>query len=155
MRKWSFCCAVTCALVSFAGCWQKGPNVVTAEGTILLRGVPLEGANLTVQYPDGNVAQDVSHTGGKFALTYLGKPGALPGRKLRVSVFKADAPYSLSPRSDSTPQKIPPGRMSADDISLMKSRMGSTASAPAPTVNAQYELTIPDDGSNALLIELP
>jgi hypothetical protein len=133
--------------------------VVPAEGIVLLKGVPLDGANLNVHYPEGNVAQDVSHDGGKFALTYQGKPGALPGTKLRVSVRKTAAPYSVPPRSDTSPPD-PAGRIGAGDIAIMSggpgpAKPGTKPAAPAAEVDAQYELTIPERGSNALKIELP
>ena len=158
MNGFSFFGPAACALVLIAGC---GPSpVVPAEGTIRFKGVALDGASVIVQYPDGNVAQDVSHDGGKFALTYNGMLGALPGTKLRVCVRKAAALYSAPPRSGSSPPD-PAVRTDDADIAIMSSgtvvaaKSGTKVSAPPPEVDAQCELTIPAGGSKALKIELP
>ena len=159
MNKVSCFCAACCAVILLAGCDRGGPRVVTAEGTIQLKGAPLNGATIIVRYADGDAAQDVSHEGGKFALTYHGKPGAPPGTKLKVSVHTAAAPYSAPPRSDKSPPD-PAGRTSTGDLKIMidgtaEAKSGKRPSTPPAEVDAQYELTIPEGGSKALKIELP
>ena len=134
-----------------------------------LAGTPLDGANVNVHYADGNVAQDVTHDGGKFALTYMGKPGAVVGAKLKVTVTKQEATYNAPAAKDSgAPASDADYKAKmAESMELMKKsteaqKSGKKAAAPKNEIDFKYsnptssglEVTIPESGAKDLKIEL-
>jgi len=69
------------------GC-GSGPRVYKAGGTVTYKGQPVEGAQVTFAYDNGNFANGTTDAAGKFSLTYMGTPGgAVPG-KCKVGVVK-------------------------------------------------------------------
>lgn len=83
------------SLVCFAslttGCTDGGPRLVPAGGTVTLAGAPLTDASILVHYPDRSVATGRTDGKGAFTLVFSnGKPGAVPGNGLKVSITKTD-----------------------------------------------------------------
>jgi len=81
-----------CAAVLAMGCFVLGcgggPRVYKTTGTVTYKGQPVDGAQVTFAYDNGNFANGTTGADGKFSLTYMGTPGgAVPG-KCKVAVVK-------------------------------------------------------------------
>jgi len=75
-----------------------GPRVYKAVGTVTYQGKPVEGAQVTFAYDNGNFANGLTDAAGKFNLTYMGQPGAAPG-KCSVTVIKKNVVNFLGPNA--------------------------------------------------------
>jgi hypothetical protein len=173
VNKVAFCLAGVCLIGLVQGCGPGGPTLVPAEGVVTLAGTPLDDANLTIHYADGNVAQDVTHGGGKFSLSYMGKPGAVAGSKLKVSVAKYESAYAATAVKRSGSGGGPPSdeeyrKNMKDAEKIMQEASKSTqsgkksAGGPKNEIDVKYanpassglEVTIPDAGAKDLKIDL-
>jgi hypothetical protein len=169
VNKVAICLAGLCVMGLVLGCGPGGPKLVPAEGVVTLAGTPLDGANVLVHYADNNVAQDVTHDGGKFALTYMGKPGAVAGSKLKVSVTKHEATYSVAGEKDSgAPASDDERRKKMEEMTKLMQKAseatmsGKKGAAPKNEIDFKYsnpassglDVTIPETGAKDLKIEL-
>jgi len=76
------------AVAFLAGCGPGGPKLYKAGGTVTLNKAPLEGAQVTFAYDDGNFASGYTDAAGKFSLTYMNNPAGARAGKCKVSVSK-------------------------------------------------------------------
>ena len=106
---------------------EPGPTLVTAEGKVTWKDLPVGHIALTVLYPDGNTATGYSDANGDFYLTFVGRLGAVPGSRLPVTVVEID-------KSTETGIPIPAG-------------YDSFRSTP-------LRITVPASGSKRLRLEL-
>jgi hypothetical protein len=88
-------------------------KLVPAEGVVTLWGQPLHNASVTVFYPDGNVAMGVTNSQGLYMLTFSGRNGARPGKKLTVTISQESnnqlAAKYASPQTSTLRVDVPSG----------------------------------------------
>src|SRR5690242_10205745 len=103
--RWKCLAVLTLALLA-SGCGGGGPRLYKAGGTVTRKKVPVEGAQVTFAYDDGNFASGHMDKAGKFQLTYQNRPGgAVPG-KCKVTVSKRGGGTSIAaPAILDTPPK--------------------------------------------------
>jgi hypothetical protein len=90
------CLAVSALALLAAGC-GGGPRLYKAGGTVTRNKNPVEGAQVTFAYDDGNFASGYTDKAGKFQLTYHNRPGgAVPG-KCKVTVSKQGGGAASTP----------------------------------------------------------
>ena len=105
ISPWKFL-AVSALVLVASGCSGSGPQLYKAVGTVTNNKVPVEGAQVTFAYDNGNFANGYTDADGKFELTYMNRPGgAVPG-KCTVTVSKKGAATSTPPPAilDATPK---------------------------------------------------
>lgn len=88
--SWKLLAVLALALV-VAGCGPGGPRLYKAGGTVMYKDKPVEGATVTYHYDDGNFANGVTDSAGKYQLVYLGRPGGAALGKCKVTVAKLEA----------------------------------------------------------------
>lgn len=75
-------------VVLVAGCGDGGPKLATVIGTVNYKGAPVQGANVTFLFSDGQMATGQTGADGKFELTTGGRPGA-PMGQAKVGIAKS------------------------------------------------------------------
>ena len=91
------CLAVSALALVTAGCGGGGPRLYKAGGSVTRNKKPVEGAQVTFAYDDGNFASGFTDKAGKFQLTYQNRPGgAVPG-KCTVTVSKQGGGTTMTP----------------------------------------------------------
>jgi len=116
----SFVVAVVVATFA-VGCGQ-GSKLLPASGTITYQGKPVDGALVTF-LGEGNVlGSGTTDAAGKFTISTLGKPGAVPGKNA-VAITKTTG-GSAAPAGMKA-QATPP---SAEEIQKMQAEMKSSMS---------------------------
>lgn len=115
--RWIIPISLVCAII-WGGCSkQKGPATAQVTGTVMLDGVPVEGANVLFAPPVGSddarlASQAVTDSTGRYQLqTHIGggkfKPGVVPG-KYDITIVKLDTAAiknMLSPPKNLLPTK--------------------------------------------------
>ena len=82
------CLAVAALALVALGCGGGGPQLYKAGGTVTNDKVPVEGAQVTFAYDNGNFANGFTDAAGKFELSYMNRlGGAVPG-KCQVTISK-------------------------------------------------------------------
>jgi hypothetical protein len=116
MNTFRWKCLVVLALTfATAGCGGGGPRLYKAGGTVTRNTKPIEGAQVTFAYDDGNFASGYTDKAGKFQLTYQNRPGgAVPG-KCKVTVSKKGGGTSIT-----TPAILDTPPKSAEDMKKKK-----------------------------------
>jgi hypothetical protein len=102
------CLAVAALALVASGCGGGGPRLYKAGGTVTDNNVPVEGAQVTFAYDDGNIANGFTDAAGKFQLNYMNHSGVAAPGKCKVSVSKrggATGPtttidFKTSPKSE-------------------------------------------------------
>jgi len=82
------CLAVLALVLVAAGCSGGGPRLYKAGGTVKRNNKPVEGAQVTFAYDNGNFANGHTDAEGKFQLTYQNLPGGTVPGKCTVTVSK-------------------------------------------------------------------
>ena len=82
------CLAVAALALVASGCGGGGPQLYKAGGTVTNDKVPVEGAQVTFAYDDGNFANGFTDAAGKFELSYMNRPGGVVPGICKVSVSK-------------------------------------------------------------------
>src|SRR5262245_64753142 len=77
------------ALLATGGC--GGSDLVPAGGKLTQGGTPVAGAAVMLHYPSNDYCMGMTDSQGAFTLTYNGKPGALPGKQIGVTVTKYES----------------------------------------------------------------
>jgi hypothetical protein len=86
------CLAVLALALVVGGCGESGPRLYKAGGTVTYKNAPVEGAQVTFAYEDGEFASGSTDKDGKFQLAYKGKPGGAALGKCKVTVIKVAGP---------------------------------------------------------------
>jgi hypothetical protein len=133
--RWKCLVVLALGLVA-SGCSGGGPRLYKAGGTVTRNKVPVEGAQVTFAYEDGNFASGFTDKAGKFQLTYQNRPGgAVPG-KCTVTVSKKGGGTSIT-----TPAVLDAPPKSAED---MKAKMAAQQKV-MEAATKQAEAKSPDD----------
>src|SRR5678809_957740 len=82
------CLAILALALTVAGCGDGGPRLYKAGGTVTYKSAPVEAAQVTFAYEDGEFANGTTDKDGKFQLVYKGKPGGAALGKCKVTVVK-------------------------------------------------------------------
>ena len=82
------CLAVLALALMVGGCGEPGPRLYKAGGTVNYKGAPVEGAQVTFAYEDGDFASGSTDAAGKFQLSYKGKPAGAALGKCKVTLIK-------------------------------------------------------------------
>ncbi len=94
------CLAVATLALVVAGCSGGGPRLYKAGGKVTNNKVPVEGAQVTFVYDDGNFASGYTKPDGTFELTYMNRPGgAMPG-KCTVTISKKAGAVGIMTRTN-------------------------------------------------------
>jgi hypothetical protein len=146
-------------LFSLAGCGAVDdnlPRTVNASGVVYCDGEPLEGAVIVIMQDSGQYfARGATDSRGRFSLdAYESKKGAVPGTyKMTVSktveVDKA-TPVKVSAALQDDAQHAAEGDPGRANVSWVND-LPSKYSSP---VTSGLQVTIPDDGTKDLKIEL-
>jgi hypothetical protein len=94
-----------------AGCGASGPptpKLVEASGTVLMKGVPLEGARVQFIPQTGAGSVGMTDSQGRFKLMYNGTvSGVVPGNNIiRISKMTGEAGDELVPAKYNTSTKL-------------------------------------------------
>lgn len=154
--SWKILAVLAFALV-IAGCGPGGPRLYKAGGTVTYNGKPVEGAQVTFGYPDGNFANGVTDAAGKFQLVYMGRVGALPGKcVVAVSKVSTPAPSGNAPPAGADPAEMAKAmeefKKSQDKAGRPKSEIPEKFADPKIS-GLTYEVTT-DEKANDFNIEL-
>jgi hypothetical protein len=137
-----------------SGCGPGGPRVYKAGGTVTYNNKPVEGAQVTFGYADGNFANGVTDAAGKFQLVYMGNPGGAPPGKCDVGISKISAPSITAPTT-TDPSKMMEAMkefQKAKDKAPPKSEIPLKYANPAAS-GLKYEITT-DEKANNFTIDL-
>jgi len=151
------CCVLGCG---------GGPRVYKAGGTVTYKGQPVDGAQVTFAYDNGNFANGITDANGKFSLTYLGTPGgAVPG-KCKVAVVKQKTAAAMTMSGPSGPPKSKEDfdKQRKDQVEGMKTIAGENAKladtallptkyADATTSGFAFEIST-DESKNNFTLDL-
>ena len=91
------CLAVLALALMVAGCGEPGPRLYKAGGTVTYKSAPVEGAEVTFAYDDGEFASGTTDAAGKFQLAYKGKPGGAALGKCKVTITKVPGVKTVAP----------------------------------------------------------
>lgn len=91
------CLAVLALALVVAGCGEPGPRLYKAGGTVNYKSAPVEGAQVTFAYEDGEFASGTTDASGKFQLAYKGKPGGAALGKCKVTITKVAGTTATAP----------------------------------------------------------
>jgi hypothetical protein len=116
------CLAVTALALTVAGCGESGPRLYKAGGTVTYKSLPVEGAEVTFAYDDGEFANGVTDAAGKFQLAYKGKPGGAALGKCKVTVSKVAGLKAAAPAAATTNKVV---KSEADFKEQQKAKMES------------------------------
>jgi hypothetical protein len=131
---------LTALIAILAGWWadhvrlSSDDALVPAEGIVTFRGQPLADSRVVLHYPNDNIASGVTDRQGRFVLTYSGRTGTLPGKRLVVTVVKRGVPPAYSGGSGNA-------------ILLVPEKYTRPATSP-------LMVDIPVRGTNSLAIDL-
>ncbi|MCE9528555.1 MAG: carboxypeptidase-like regulatory domain-containing protein [Planctomycetales bacterium] len=118
------CCRflmVSMLALILAGCGGSGPRLYKMQGTVTYNGKPVQGAQVSFSYPDGNFANGDTDATGKYNLSYVGGVGAKPGM-CDVTVTKMST----------TATAAPTGAKPEDMLKAMKDYADAQKNAAAP-----------------------
>jgi hypothetical protein len=149
------CLAVLALALVVAGCSDGGPRLYKAGGTVTYKNAPVEGAQVTFAYDDGNFANGTTDAAGKFQLTYMGKPGGAALGKCKVSVSKVVAPKVASAPSNDKPktkEEWEAKKKMMEGGGAMRTTIDDSkaAAAAAPSIPRKYA----DGTSSGLVFEI-
>ncbi|MGI8978759.1 MAG: carboxypeptidase-like regulatory domain-containing protein [Pirellulaceae bacterium] len=133
------CLAVAVLALVASGCGGGGPKLYKAGGTLTNNNVPVEGAQVTFAYEDGNFANGFTDAAGKFQLSYMNRPGGVVPGKCKVSVSKRAGAAGATATTDFS--KTP---KSAEEQQAMQAEQQKMMEAFA---NKQAELDVAGGGS--------
>jgi hypothetical protein len=122
------------------GCGEPGPKLVKAGGTVKLKGAPVEGATVTLIYPDGNNAVGITDAQGVFDLAYNGRPGTLPAQKVKVIVTKL--------KGEAAAAKKGPPKDIMDPTKMMAEHFKDQFGNKAPTASTGPTNELPEKYAN-------
>jgi len=86
--KWAAVSVVVATLLIAASGCEGESKFYQADGKVLLNQEPLEGAQVTFAYTNGNFAHGITDRAGNFQLTYLNRPGGVPAGECEVTIAK-------------------------------------------------------------------
>ncbi len=152
---WASLCCLAPIWVGCAG--DDGlPRTVNASGTVYLDGAPIDGASVVVAESTGiNFAQGFSDSSGRFSLNaFEAKKGAVPGSyKVTVSktvtVEKAANQKQMKALAEDAQHAAEGG-----DATANASWVNDLPNKYASFATSGIEVTIPEDGTDQLKIEL-
>ncbi|MFO0817152.1 MAG: hypothetical protein U1A77_04355 [Pirellulales bacterium] len=125
-RSWTF--GVLLAFASLVGCGDGGPPLSQVKGTVKYNGQPVDGAVVTFQYENGQMAVGSTDASGVYTLVTNGNPGAPLGKAL-VGVTKTNSGVS----GDATSMK-------PEDMQKMQQKMMQQRNAAAkPSLPTKYQ----------------
>jgi len=116
------CLAVLALALTVAGCGEPGPRLYKAGGTVNYKSAPVEGAQVTFAYEDGEFASGTTDAAGKFQLAYKGKPGGAALGKCKVTITKAPGAKTVAPAAATDKKVI---KSEADYKAQEKAKMDS------------------------------
>jgi hypothetical protein len=159
------CVAVSALALVATGCGPGGPRLYKAGGTVTRKSVPVQGAQVTFAYDDGNFANGVTDAAGKFELAYMNRPGGAAPGKCKVSVTKKAAVTTGAPPPvlDATPKseaeqksKMAAMQQQMEEFARKQAERdaGGGASGDFTKTGLVYEITT-DESKNNFVIDIP
>lgn len=145
MNSFSWKCLAVLALALFVlGCGNPGPKLYKAGGTVTYNTQPVDGAQVTLLYDDGNFASGFTDSAGKFQVSYLGRPGGALGKgKVGVTKAAAGAANTMgvpeAPLKPSTEEEYK-AKMKAKEaeMDMMKKKVGQPPEVAKALIPAKY-----------------
>jgi hypothetical protein len=164
MNIFSWTCLTVSALV-LSGCGPGGPRLYKAGGTVTRKSVPVQGAQVTFAYDDGNFANGFTDASGKFQLNYMNRTGGAALGKCKVSVTKKAALTSAAPPIlNATPKsaaeqkaKMAAMQQQMEEFARRQAErdaVGGSASGDFTKTGLNYEITT-DESKNDFVIDVP
>jgi hypothetical protein len=140
------CVALLALALVVTGCGPGGPRLYKAGGTVTYKDKPVENATVTFLYDDGNFANGVTDSAGKFSLVYLGRPGGAALGKCKVTVAKLESTGPVTPPINQAP-KTPEEWKAKNDALMNAGKKGLEKKGAAKSL-------IPDKYADALKSDL-